>query len=146
MLLKACVNRPMRIDRTVFLGYFLPHRNRDVPRPVTVVAHATELLAHETIRAGIDHFFKLGRNRIEAVKNPLRHQPARLRRVTLKPVKFIGRAFLFRSRRIFHRIRRSMAIARTAENTAAAAFFQSFTVKPFLDSFEPDGGFMIVLH
>jgi hypothetical protein len=39
-----------------------------------------------------------------------------------------------------------MAIARTAENTAAAAFFQPFTVKPRLDSLEPNEGFRIVLH
>ena len=141
MLLQAFVNRPMRFDRTFLLGDFLAHGDGDIPRPVTVVAHAAKLLAHQTIRAGIDHFFELGRDRIETMKNPLRHQPARLRRVALKAIKFIGRTLLFRPRHILHRIRRTVAVARAAQNTAAAALVQSFGVKPFLDSFEPDGNF-----
>ena len=98
------------------------------------------------VGAGVYHFFELGRDRIEAVKNPLGHQPARFRRVALKAIKLIGGTFLFWSRRIFHRIGRTMAIARAAQNAAAAALLKSFGIEPFFDSFEPEQVFVVVFH
>src|SRR5262245_60376488 len=102
MLAQTFVNRSMRLDRTFLLGDLLAHGHGDFPGSITVVAHAAKFLAHQAIRAGVDDFFELRRNRIQTVKNPLRHQPARLRRVTLEAIKLIGGTLLFRSHHIFH--------------------------------------------
>ena len=39
-----------------------------------------------------------------------------------------------------------MAVARAAQNAAAAALFKALGIEPFLDSFEADGSFSLVFH
>ena len=146
MLLESIVKRPVRRQWTVFFGDFLAHRHGDIPWPVTIAAHAAEFLAHQTICAGVHHLFQLRRDRIETMKHPLRHQPARFRRVTLKFVVLIGWTFFFRPRHILHRIGRPMAITRAAKHTTAAALVKCLGIKPFFNSFESQRFVVFVCH
>ena len=126
----------MSFDGAVLLGYLLAHRDRDVPRAITVVAHAAQFLAHETVGAGVNDFFQFGGDRVESVENPLRHEPARFRGEALEAIKLVRRALGLWPGEIFHRIGRSMTITRTAQHAARGALFQSFSVEPLLDPLE----------
>jgi hypothetical protein len=137
MLLQALIEVPMRLDGTLFFSYLLSHGDCNIPRTITVIADAAELLAHQTIRTAIDDFFEFGSDRIQTMEDALRHQPTRLRRVALKPVEFIRRTFRFGARDIFHGVGRAMPVTRAAQNTAATALSEAFGVKPFFDPFEP---------
>src|SRR5919106_3701787 len=127
----------MSVQRSVLFSHFLAHRNCDVPRPVAIVTHATEFLAHQAIRTGIDDLFKLVCDGIQTVKHALRHEPARLRRKSLEAIILIGWTFGFWSGMIFHRVGRTMAVTRPAQDTASAALFEAFGIEPFLDALEP---------
>src|SRR5713226_10538064 len=80
------------------------------------------------------------------MKNTLRHEPARFGGKPLEAIKLVGRALGFGAGKIFHRIGRPVTVARPAQNTPAAAFFEPFPVKPLLHSFEPDGFFDLGFH
>src|SRR5436190_2476461 len=126
----------MRLDRSFGIRDLLAHRHRDVPRSGAVVAHAAGLLAHETVSAGIDNLFQLRRDRIEAVKNALRHEPARLRRKALEAIILVRRTFGLEARLVLHRIDGAVAVAGAAEDASAAPLFALAGVKPALHARE----------
>ena len=66
--------------------------------------------------------------------------------MALETIKFVGRALFLRSGYVFHRIGRTMAVARTAKYAAATALFEPFGVQPPLDPLEADGFFAFVVH
>src|SRR6266478_2465510 len=146
MLLQTFEERAVSFDGPILFGHLFAHRDGDVPRPESIVTHATELLAHQAIRAGVDDFFKLRRDSIEPVKHALRHEPARLRRKSLEAIELVGRAFGLRSGNVLHRIGGTMAVTGTAQDTACAALFEPFGIEPFFDSFEPKHFLAFVFH
>src|SRR5688500_1268340 len=101
-------------NRTLFLSDLLAHGNRNIPWAVTVSPDAAKLLAHQAGCTTIDDFLEFGRDRVKPVKDSLRHQPTRLWRVALEPIKFIRRAFFFRPGNVFHRIGRAVPITGAA--------------------------------
>src|SRR4029077_6581892 len=146
MLLQTFEERAVSFDGPILFGYVFAHRDGDVPRPESIVAHATELLAHETIRASVDDFFKLRRDSIEPVKHALRHEPARLRCKSLEAIELVGGALGLRSGNILHRIGGTMAVTGTAQDTARAALLEPFGIEPSFDSFEPKHFLAFVFH
>lgn len=146
MLMDAFEQWTMSFERSVLFSHLLAHGDGDVPWPVAVIADATQFLAHETVRASVNDFFQFRRDGIEAVENPLRHEPARFRRKSLEAIKFIRRTFGFWSGNIFHWICRPVTITRAAQHAAAAALFQPFCVEPLLDSTEAPIFFAFVFH
>src|ERR671925_402962 len=100
----------MCIDGSLLLRNFLAHGNGNIPRSIAVIAHAAEFLAHQTVGASVNDFFELGCNWVKPVKNPLSHQPARLRSVALKAIKFIGWALFLWPRHVLHGIGRPMTV------------------------------------
>src|SRR5262245_10511898 len=138
--------RAMGFDRTIPFSHLFAHCDCDVPRSVSVVTNATQLLAHQTIRAGVDDFFQLRCDRIEAVKHTLCHEPTRLRRESLEAIELIGRTFTLGTRYIFHRIGGTMPVTRAAQDTTSAALFELLRIEPFLDSFKAQPFVAVVLH
>src|SRR5918996_5482983 len=102
MLPQTLEDRAMSFDGPILFGDFLSHGDRNVPGAESIVAYSTELLAHQTIGAGVDDLFELACDRIEPVKDALRHEPAGLWRESLEAIKFIRRAFALRARKILH--------------------------------------------
>jgi hypothetical protein len=146
MLLQTFEERAVGFDRAIPFSHFFAHRDRDVPRPVSVVTDAAKLLAHQTIRAGVDDFFQLGRDGIQAVKHALRHEPARLRGKSLEAIELVGGTFALRPGHILHWIGRTMTVTRAAQNTARAALVEPFRIEPFFDSFKAQRFVAIVFH
>lgn len=104
----------MSINWTLFLSDLLAHGNGNIPWAVTVSADTAKLLAHQAGCTTVDDFFEFGRDRVKPMKDTLGHQPTRLGRVALEPIKFIRRAFLFRAGNVFHRIGGTVPIAGAA--------------------------------
>lgn len=136
----------MSINRTLFLSDLLAHGNGNISRAVTVTAHAAKLLAHQAGCTTVDDFLEFRRDRVKTVKDALRHQPTRFGGVALEPIKFVRRAFLFRAGNVFHRFGRTVSIARTACDTAAAGLIRTFGIKPFFDALKPEIFLGFVLH
>src|SRR4029077_8406204 len=136
----------MGFDGAIRFSHLLTHCNRDVPWPVSVITDATELLAHQTIRAGVNDFFELGRDGIQPVKHTLRHEPTRLRRESLEAIKLVGRTLGLGSGHILHWIGRTMTVTRTAQDTARAALLEPFRIEPFFDSFKAERFVAFVFH
>ena len=101
----------MSREGSVLLRYLLAHRHGDVPRPIAIVSNPAQLLAHQAVAAGIDNLFEFRRDRIESMKHPLCHKPARFRRETLKTIELVGRALGFGAGKILHGIGRPMTVA-----------------------------------
>src|SRR4029450_6618450 len=89
ILLQTLEDRTMGFDRAIPFSHLFAHCDRDIPRPVSVVTPAPQLLAHQTIRTGVDDFFQLRGDGIEPVKHTLCHEPARLRRESLEAIELI---------------------------------------------------------
>src|SRR5918999_1826767 len=122
----------MRVQRAFTRRDLFAHGHGDVPWTRPVVAHPTDLLAHEASGARVDNLFQLGGDTVETVKYALGHQPARFWREALEPIKLIGRTFGFESGLVLHGIGRTVSVAGAAQNTPGAPFVKVFCVKPFL--------------
>src|SRR4030095_2325803 len=138
--------RAMGFDRAIPFSHLFAHCDCDVPGSVAVVTDATQLLAHQTIRAGVDAFFQLRVEGIEPVKHTLCHEPARLRRKSLETIKLIRGTLGLGPGYILHRIGRTMTVTRAAQDTARAALLEAFRIEPFFDSFKAERFFAFVFH
>src|SRR5262245_51449025 len=114
ILLQTLQERAMGLDGAILFSHLFAHCDRNVPGSVSVVTNATQFLAHQTIRAGVDDLFQLRGDRIETVKHTLCHEPARLRRKPLEAIELIGRTLALGPGYIFHRIGGTMTVTRAA--------------------------------
>src|SRR5215470_9098794 len=110
MVLQPFEEQTMGGERTLFLRYLLAHCDGDVPGPIAIVANAAQLLAHQAVAAGINNLLKFRCDRIESMKHPLCHKPARLRREALKAIELVGWTLGFGTGNIFHGIGRPMTV------------------------------------